>query len=101
MIVYSQNDPRAQLESWGKFLASQVGLSPKEVTYDSDMLHFVFDGEQDRDALNSLHVNAIDSDYIKSPYIITDFSESTREIADPGETVWTLGFWSDECLRIN
>lgn len=100
MIVYPQNDPFAQLEAWGRKLAADVGLEPKEITYDSDMLHFVFDGEQDRDALNQLHINAVESGFIKTPYIITDFSESTEDLGEEGETVWTMGFWINECLKV-
>jgi hypothetical protein len=94
-----QDCPYTQLQNWGRDLAQRLCLNPKEVTYDSDMLHFVFDGEQDRDALNQLHIDAIESGYIKAPYVITDFSETTQDLADEeGETVWTMGFWNQQCL---
>jgi hypothetical protein len=93
----SMMDAITEMEMWGSILAQHVGLEPKEVCYDSSMLHFTFEGPVAKEHLAELERVLRESKYIKEPWACGDFEESTEDFADTEfETVYTLVLYNTE-----
>jgi hypothetical protein len=93
-----ENDPYTSIQNWGRKLAADHGLKLAEITYDSEMLHFVFyDRPKLKQAVHKLYDAALASGFIIPPFAIGDFEMNTDlEDVEPDQVAYTMCFYRPE-----